>query len=56
MLKKPRIILALLLLALSISLLVWASLPVLTESRVVPVAPGDLQLPTPSAFIYYWMF
>ena len=53
--KKLRIILAVLLLAVSLSLLVWASLPGVVESRVVPIPPGDLQLPTPGAFLYYGM-
>jgi len=55
MFKKLRLILAVLVLLISLSLLIWASLPLLSESRVVPIPPGDLQLPTPSAFIYYWM-
>ncbi|MBT3337536.1 MAG: hypothetical protein HN855_11585 [Anaerolineae bacterium] len=55
MVKKIRLILAVLLLLLSLSLLIWASLPILVESRVLPIPPADLQLPTPSAFIYYWM-
>jgi hypothetical protein len=55
MFKKLRLALALLLLLLSLSLLVWASLPTLTESRVLPIPPADLQLPTPGALIYYWV-
>jgi len=54
-LKKLRLILAVLVLLISFSLLIWASWPMLSESRVLPIPPGDLQLPTPSAFIYYWM-
>jgi hypothetical protein len=53
--KKLRLFLAVLLLAVSLSLLVWASLPGVVESRVVPVPPGNLELPTPSAFIAYWV-
>ena len=51
--KKIRIALAILLLLISLSLLIWAFLPTLVESRVLPIPPADLQLPTPSAFIYY---
>lgn len=55
MFRKLRLVLAVLLLLLSVSLLIWASLPILTESRVLPILPADLQLPTPGAFIYYWV-
>jgi hypothetical protein len=51
--KKLRLLLAVLLLAVSLSLLVWASLPGVVESRVVPIPPADLQLPEPGAFLYY---
>ena len=51
--KKIRIALAILLLLISLSLLIWAFLPTLVENRVLPIPPADLQLPTPSAFIYY---
>ncbi|NQU30662.1 MAG: hypothetical protein HQ525_08350 [Anaerolineae bacterium] len=54
MTKKLRLILAVLVLLISFSLLIWASWPLLSESRVVPIPPNDLQLPTPSAFIYFW--
>jgi len=53
--KKLRLVLAIFLLAISLSLLLWAMLPTLTESRVLPISPNDLQLPTPSALVYYWM-
>jgi len=53
--KKLRLLLAVLLLVVSLSLLVWASLPGVVESRVVPIPPADLQLPEPSAFLYYWV-
>ena len=51
--KKIRLALALIVFLLSVSLLIWASLPSLVERRVLPIPPDDLQLPTPSAFIYY---
>jgi len=51
--KKIRLFLALSILLVSLTLLVWASLPTFTERRVLPIPPADLQLPTPSAFIYY---
>ncbi|MBT3188237.1 MAG: hypothetical protein HN736_02900 [Anaerolineae bacterium] len=51
--RKIRLLLAAFILLLSLSLLIWASLPTLDESRVLPIPPTDLQLPTPSVFIYY---
>jgi len=51
--KKIRLLLAALIFLISLSMLIWASLPALVESRILPIPPADLQLPTPSAFIYY---
>jgi len=45
--KKIRILLAVLILAISCALLVWGLWPMLVETRVVPVDPGQMQLPTP---------
>jgi hypothetical protein len=50
--KKTRLVFAVLILLISLSMLVWASLPAFVERRVLPIPPGDLQLPTPSAMIF----
>jgi hypothetical protein len=49
--KKLRLILALIILVASVLLLIWGLMPLLYESRVVPIPPGDLQLPSPGAFL-----
>ncbi|MBT3323319.1 MAG: hypothetical protein HN392_13625 [Anaerolineae bacterium] len=43
--KKIRLILALLLLLFSLAVLLWAFLPTLVESRVLPLPPADMELP-----------
>jgi hypothetical protein len=48
--RKVRIILGLLILLVSLSLLVWGFLPARRETRVQPIPPAELQLPTPASF------
>lgn len=48
--KKIRLILAIALFAVSISLLVWSFLPSRTETRIQEISPQEMQLPTPSSF------
>jgi hypothetical protein len=43
--KKIRLFLAAVILALSIALLVWAYSPNPRETRVQPIAPSEMQLP-----------
>jgi len=45
--KKIRILLAVVILAISCALLVWGLWPTLMETRILPVDPGQMQLPTP---------
>jgi len=45
--RRIRIILGVLILALSISLLIWGFAPARREIRTQPIAPSELQLPTP---------
>jgi hypothetical protein len=47
MARKIRLLLAILILTLSLSLLVWGLWPNPEETRIVPVEPGQMQLPTP---------
>ena len=49
--KKIRILLAVLILAVSCALLVWGLWPMLMETRIVPVDPNQMQLPTPVSII-----
>lgn len=48
--KKIRLLLAIIILTISISLLVWAYLPDQTEIRIQEISPQEMQLPTPSSF------
>jgi hypothetical protein len=52
MTRKIRLLLAILILAISLALLVWGLWPTLVETRIVPVDPGQMQLPTPVSFYY----
>ena len=47
--RRFRIILGVLILALSISLLVWGFMPLDRITRTQPILPSDLQLPTPTS-------
>jgi hypothetical protein len=47
---RIRILLGILILAISISLLIWGFAPMRREVRTQPVSPADLQLPTPESF------
>ena len=45
--NKVRLFFAILILAISISLLIWAYSPNPRETRVQPIAPSEMQLPVP---------
>jgi hypothetical protein len=47
--RRLRIILGVLILALSIALLVWGFMPLDRITRTQPISPFDLQLPTPTS-------
>ena len=51
--KKIRILLAVVILIVSCALLVWGLWPMLVETKVVPVDPGQMQLPTPVSSIFW---
>jgi len=51
MMRRIRIILGILILTASIALLIWAYKPLGRETRTQPIAPSDLQLPTPILFL-----
>ena len=50
MARKLRLLLAILILTISLALLIWGLWPNLMETRIVPVDPGQMQLPTPVSF------
>ena len=49
--RKIRILLGIIILTISISLLVWGFTPARHETRVQPISPAELQLPTPGALL-----
>jgi len=50
LLRKIRLIFALVVLAASLILLIWGFWPLLRESQVLHIPPNELQLPTPAGF------
>lgn len=51
MMRRVRIVLGIIILSVSIALLIWAYKPLRREIRIQPIAPSDLQLPTPVSFL-----
>jgi hypothetical protein len=49
--RKQRILLGLLILALSLALLIWGFMPLERVTRTQPISPADMQLPTPSSLL-----
>jgi len=47
--RRLRILVGVLILALSITLLVWGFMPLDRITRTQPILPSDLQLPTPTS-------
>ena len=51
--KKVRLFFAIFILAISIALLMWGYVPNPRETRVQPISPSEMQLPTPSSLLPY---
>jgi hypothetical protein len=51
MTRRARIVIGIFILAASLTLLVWSLAPMRREIRTQPIAPSDLQLPTPSSLL-----
>lgn len=49
--RRLRIVVGILILALSISLLIWGFAPARRETRIQGISPSEMQLPTPSSFL-----
>ncbi len=45
--KRLRLFLAVIILAASLSLLIWGYMPNPHETRIQPIAPAEMQLPMP---------
>jgi len=52
MAKSKSLILTLLFLIASVVLLIWGFWPLVRESQVLPIPPNELQLPTPTGFLF----
>ncbi|WKZ45345.1 MAG: hypothetical protein QY302_06100 [Anaerolineales bacterium] len=50
--RRIRIFLGIVILVISISLLIWGFAPTRREIRTQPIAPSELQLPTPESFLH----
>ena len=51
MISRIRIVLGVIIFAVSISLLIWGLMPPEREIRTQPISPSDLQLPTPISLL-----
>lgn len=51
MTRRIRILLGVVILAISLALLIWGFAPTRKEIRTQPIPPSELQLPTPSSFL-----
>lgn len=51
--RGARMIFGMILLILSCALLIWGLLPARRETRIQPISPTELQLPTPTSFLVY---
>jgi hypothetical protein len=47
--KKLRLFLGVVILVVSIALLAWSYWPAARETRIQPISPSEMQLPTPSS-------
>jgi hypothetical protein len=47
MMKRIRLVLAILIFSISIALLIWGYAPNPRDLRVQPIAPAEMQLPAP---------
>jgi len=48
--RSLRFLIAFLILTVSLALLLWGFWPTRRETRVTPIQPSDMTLPTPSSF------
>lgn len=47
--RRLRIVVGILILALSLTLLIWGLVPLDRVTRTQPISPSDLQIPTPTS-------
>jgi len=49
--RRIRIAIGVVILIVSVTLLIWSFKPLRHETRTQPIAPSELQLPTPSSLL-----
>jgi hypothetical protein len=52
--RRTRRILGLIILLVSLVLLIWSLWPLASASRLIPVPPAEMQLPTPQSLWWAW--
>jgi hypothetical protein len=52
--RRRRRILGIIILLVSLALLIWGLWPLASASRLIPVPPSEMQLPTPQSLWWAW--
>ncbi len=52
--RRIRRILGIVILLISLALLIWGFWPLAQASRIIPVPPSEMQLPTPQSLWWAW--
>jgi hypothetical protein len=53
--RRTRRILGIVILLISLALLFWGFWPLAQASRIIPVPPAEMQLPTPQSLWWVWV-
>jgi hypothetical protein len=53
--RRTRRILGIVILLISLALLIWGFWPLAQASRIIPVPPAEMQLPTPQSLWWAWV-
>ena len=52
--RRIRRIVGIVILLISLALLIWGFWPLAQASRIIPVPPSEMQLPTPQSLWWAW--
>jgi hypothetical protein len=50
--KKIRLALGIMILIISLTILLWSFWPIQRETRVLPISPSEMTLPTPQSHLF----
>ena len=50
--RRWRQILGVVILLISLAILIWGFWPYADQTRIMPIRPGDMQLPTPESYLW----